>query len=317
MKQLLPLLFFIFSLSLCADWNQWRGSHDGEGNIVKQNIVTEWGPNKNILWQSKVPGKGHSSPIVAAGKVYLTTADKSKKTQSVLCYDQKTGKKLWEQQAYKGEFIKLHKQNSHASPTPVSDGNIVVCSFGINKTNMLIAYDHKGKKLWDKRLSPFDSQFGIGSSPMLYKGLIYIVQDNAPQSFIATYDIKTGKEGWKIKRNLSKKNSYSTLRVLNYKGKETLLVNSFYKLEAYNPQTGKLLWDTKGAVHTTVGTPVLLNDTLFCSGGYPERITMAYQLSPKPKLLWKNKFATYIASVVEVGGYLYAGNKKGEIACIA
>ena len=56
------------------DWTGFRGA-DGSG-------VARSGPGpaadltleRNLLWKTKVEGRGHSSPVIAGGRVFLTTA---------------------------------------------------------------------------------------------------------------------------------------------------------------------------------------------------------------------------------------------------
>jgi len=318
LRKLIIVLFFIQFTSLFSDWNQWRGSIDGNGIIEKQNIVQKWNDNENILWRSIVPGKGHSSPVIRNGKIFLTTADLEKSTQSLLCYDQASGKKLWESIAFKGELMKVkHPQSDHAAATPVVDEDVVICSFGIDNSNWLVAFDFDGKLKWKNKLSNFKSVFGMGSSPLLNEGKVYVLQDNEPQNFIACYSINDGKEIWRINRKLISKISYSTPRIFKFKGKNLLIVNSLYFIAAYNPENGEEIWNTKGEVQTTVGTPVLVGDKLFCTGGYPEKVTLAYQLNgTTAKLLWKNKFNSYISSLIAIENEIYVGNSKGFLACI-
>jgi len=317
-KNLITIFVFIQFMSLYSDWNQWRGSVDGDGVIEKQNIVQKWNDKENIIWRSTVPGKGHSSPVIRSGKIFLTTSDLKKGTQSLLCYEQETGSKLWESIAFKGEFMKVkHPQSDHAAATPVVAEDTIVCSFGIDKANWLIAFDFDGKIKWKKKISDFKSVFGIGSSPLIYEGKVYVLQDNEPQNFIACYDLIDGKEVWRVNRKLIPKISYSTPRIFKIKGRDLLIVNSFYYLAAYDPKNGKEVWNTKGEVQTTVGTPVLVGDKLFCTGGYPEKITLAYQVDDKKAtLLWKNKFNSYISSLIAVKNEIYVGNSKGFLACI-
>jgi outer membrane protein assembly factor BamB len=319
MKKVNISLSFLFlcCFSLFSEWNQWRGTSDGNGQISNQKTVDEWSDSKNVLWKSVVPGKGHSSPVLYGEKVYLTTSDDSKGSLSLLCYNKKDGKLLWQKEALKGKFMKVkHPQSDHAAATPLVNKGGIICSFGIDDASWLVAFSHDGKLKYKKRLSDFVSVFGLGSSPLLYKDKVYILQDNKPQSFLACFDSESGDELWRIKRKVSTEISYSTPRVYNIKGKDLIIVNSLYLLSAYDPKDGKEVWSIKGEIRTTVGSPVLVDDILFCSGGYPEKITVAYKLNPKPTLLWKSKFNSYISSVVAADNEIYVGNSKGIFACL-
>ncbi|MGL4554442.1 MAG: PQQ-binding-like beta-propeller repeat protein, partial [Gemmataceae bacterium] len=78
------------------DWNEFRGP-TGEGVSRAKNVPTEWGPDKNVVWKADVPGKAWSTPVLVAGKVYLTTAvGDGDLDLRVLCLDAATGKALWD-----------------------------------------------------------------------------------------------------------------------------------------------------------------------------------------------------------------------------
>src|SRR3569623_116045 len=68
-------------LSADADWPWWRGpSRNGIAPEAAHPPV-RWSETENIVWQTPVPGRGHSSPIVVGGRVYLATADVAGQTQ--------------------------------------------------------------------------------------------------------------------------------------------------------------------------------------------------------------------------------------------
>jgi len=77
-----------------AQWATWRGANNN-GIVDDQQVVTQWSDKDNVLWFAKIPGRGHSTPIIVNDRIFLTTSDTRAKTQSVLCYDRKEGKELW------------------------------------------------------------------------------------------------------------------------------------------------------------------------------------------------------------------------------
>ncbi|MCB1277899.1 PQQ-binding-like beta-propeller repeat protein [Prosthecobacter sp.] len=54
-------------------WPEFRGP-TAQGFSTAKGLPTEWAPDKNIVWRSEVAGKGWSSPVVANGKIFITTA---------------------------------------------------------------------------------------------------------------------------------------------------------------------------------------------------------------------------------------------------
>src|SRR5437764_7793915 len=132
--------------ALASDWPQFRGP-TGDGHYTGPPLPIEWGPKTNVAWQTPIPGKGWSSPIIWKGKVYLTTAVPKRDDQSLraVCIDAQTGKIDWDEEAIlapKALANKVHKKNSHASPTPTTDGERLYVHFGHMGT---AALDLKGK----------------------------------------------------------------------------------------------------------------------------------------------------------------------------
>ena len=300
-----------------AEWNQFRGSADGQGQHGDAKVPLKWGENLNIKWRAAIPGRGSSSPIFYGGKIFVTTADEEAGTQLLLAYDQESGKKLWTAEALKGAFlIPSHRQNSEASATPVCDGKRIVTFFGINKASWLVAFDLDGKKLWTKKVSDFDSRFGLGASPVLHDGMVIVPHDNAPDVFVAAYDPATGKQLWKTPRKASPTESWNTPRVFTIDGKPTLVMAGGQHTAGYDPKTGKQQWSVPGGSQTTVGSAVMIGNSIYHSGGFPERCTVAVNLDGTPKKLWQNAYGTYISSVLAVDGYIYGASNKGHFACM-
>src|SRR4051812_45729784 len=107
-----------------AGWPQFRGP-TGQGISDATGLPSEWSPNKNVAWKIEVPGRGWSSPSIAGGKVYLTSAvgtGEGSLTLRAYCFDESTGKTLWDTEVFKPGADSpqgMHKKNSPASPTPV------------------------------------------------------------------------------------------------------------------------------------------------------------------------------------------------------
>src|SRR5262245_47354084 len=111
-----------------GDWPWWQGPNR-DGISKDRSVVTKWGPAENVIWSTKVPGRGHSSPIVCGKRVFLTSADEKTQEQSILAFDRQTGQSLWSTVAHKDKFIRKHPKNTHASSTPACDGERVFSVF--------------------------------------------------------------------------------------------------------------------------------------------------------------------------------------------
>src|SRR5205823_3876464 len=128
---LAALLSLPLSLSLAEgrDWPQFRGP-TAQGHADAANPPTEWSPTQNVTWRTEIPGLGWSSPVVAGGRVYLTTAVPGTVTRPVpqslraVCLDAATGTVVWNVEVFAQDASapNIQAKNSHASPTPVVEG---------------------------------------------------------------------------------------------------------------------------------------------------------------------------------------------------
>ena len=132
MKRLI-LLSFLFPLH-AADWPQWRGADQNNHAPSTAKPPIEWSKDKNVSWKTAIPGRGHSTPIFVKGRIYLTSADQKKSTQSLLCLDRKTGKIIWSKVVHQNGFpTPLHSENSPASASAQWDGQNILVTFQNDK----------------------------------------------------------------------------------------------------------------------------------------------------------------------------------------
>ncbi len=179
------------------DWPTWRGPN-ANGIAVDQKPLTKW-TEDHVLWETPVPGRGHSSPTIIHGRIFLTTADAKAQTQSLLCFDQTSGEKLWERTVHSGKLTKrIHNSNSHASPSVASDGKNIFCVFVNDGQTQISKYDLDGKQLWQKALGKFqcDYGFGFGASPIYWHGKLIVSSECALDPFVTAIDPETGDPYW-------------------------------------------------------------------------------------------------------------------------
>src|SRR5438105_15139043 len=152
MHRNLIALLLIASPALATDWPQFRGP-TGDGHYTGPKLPTEWGTDKNVAWKTAIPGKGWSSPIVWKGMIYLTTAvpqSNGDHSLRAICISADSGKIQWNKEVFlevKGKAPGVHNKNSHASPTPTTDGERLYVHFGHMGT---AALDLKGNVLWKR-----------------------------------------------------------------------------------------------------------------------------------------------------------------------
>jgi len=182
----------------------------------------------------------------------------------VVCLDAKTGKLEWEELAHEGKpTIAIHRTNTYASETPITDGERLYAYFGMTG---LYCYDLQGKKLWSKDLGsyPMMAGWGTGSSPVLEGDRLFVQCDNEEASFVVALDKKTGEELWRKKRD--ERSNWATPYVWKNKIR-TELVTGGGTMRSYDPATGELLWELGGMQGRCSATPVGDDELLYFGTG--------------------------------------------------
>ncbi|MEQ1825677.1 MAG: PQQ-binding-like beta-propeller repeat protein [Pirellula sp.] len=297
-------------------WWTWRGPNGNNIAAPGSTAPTKYMPD-HVVWESPVPGRGHSSPIVAGENVYLTTADKSKGTQSVLAFSRTDGSTRWAQIAYQGGIpAENHQQNTEASPTMAFDGERLFASFYNSTAIWLNSLTTDGKILWQKSVGKYDPQrfkYGYAASPTLYKDTIIVVADYDGDAFLAALDRKTGKQVWRTKRAASV--SFSSPIVAKVAGRDQLLISGNESIVSYDPNGGKELWTAKCLTMATCGTLVWDDAYVYASGGFPKAETVCVQADGSGKVVWKNGQKCYEQSMLLYEGFVYAVTDPGIAYC--
>ncbi len=302
MKHTLSLGLLCLSLCFVAvaahaqNWTAFRGNNASgvaDGN-AKTPIAWDASKSNNIVWKTVVPGLSHASPVVWGNRVFLITAvsvapvvdfkakdrgiglahDILKHAWRIYALDKGSGKILWERTAHEGvPRAKRHVKATQANSTPATDGKVVVALMG---SEGLFAYDVDGKLLWKQDLGVLNpgladdptSEWGHASSPIIYKNLAIVQADGHKQSFIAAYDLKTGKRAWHVERG--ELPSWSTPSIYEGKTRTELISNAGRFVRGYDPLTGKELWRfSDNNTEVKQQAPLIAHDLIFITGGYP------------------------------------------------
>jgi outer membrane protein assembly factor BamB len=297
MRFLLALILClqIATIARAQNWPSFRGNN-ASGVVEGKKSPTSWSLEKsqNILWKTSIPGFSHASPIVWENRVFVITAissdsktdfaaknrgidladDNVKYTWRIYCLEKSSGKIIWSQTAYEGvPRAKRHVKATQANSTPVTDGKYVVALFG---SEGLSCYDLNGKLVWKKDLGVLNpglwddptSSWGHASSPIIYKDLVIVQADGHKQSFIAGFDLKDGRQVWRVDRG--EITSWSTPTINTAANRSELVANGGHFIRGYDPLTGKELWrfadkDTE----VKMQAPQIANGLIYVTGGYP------------------------------------------------
>ncbi len=310
------LSLLLVSSSFAADWPQWRGPDKNNHAAVDAKPVTEWSAEKNVRWKTKIPGRGHSTPIVVGERIYLTTAEKDKALQWLIAVNRKDGKIVWKQVIHKGGFpTELHRENSAASATPQWTGSAVLVTFQNKDQVKVTAVTPEGETLWTKTAGHYDSgrPFGYGSTPVLWKGSFIVAGDTEEKGYLVSLDAKSGEQRWRIERGGH--DNWASPVVAKVAGKEQLLISGMGKIWSYDPANGKENWTAPHAPQATCGTIVWTDEMVFASGGFPNNETLGVKADGSSEVVWKNRERSYEQSLLSHKGLIYAVTDQGFAFC--
>ncbi len=351
-RKLCSTVFVVLFLGLSAfgqaNWPQFRGPQAGV--VEDQALPDTWSTTEHVAWTAEVPGRGWSSPIVWGDRVFVTTAvaegdiempkkglylGGNRETPSdkmhqwkVYCLDFKSGKVIWDAVAHRGlPKYALHIKNSHASETPVTDGERVYTYFG----NVgLFCYDRSGNLVWSKKWDTVKTRYnwGTAASPVRYKDRLYIINDNDQQSFLVALDTKTGEQVWRADRD--EKTNWVTPYLWEHDRRTELVTSGSRKVRSYD-LAGKLLWELAGTTSIAIPTPFAAEGLLYVTGGYVGDSTRPlYAIRPGATgdislkegqagnefIAWcQKKAGPYNPTPVAYQGYMYVLYDRGLLSC--
>jgi len=301
MKRFVLLVLFLSATTINAqNWPSFRGPN-ASGVAEGTNPPTTWNLEKsqNVLWKTNIPGLSHSSPIIWDNQVFVITAvssdpkppynpkdrgidlapDETKHAWMIFALDKRDGRVLWTDKPYEGvPRAKRHVKATQANSTPVTDGRYLVALFG---SEGLACYDLKGKLLWKQDLGVLnpglwddkESSWGHASSPIIYRDLVIVQADGHKQSFIAAYNLKDGKQAWRVERD--EITSWTTPTIYQGRNRVELIANGGRYIRGYDPLTGKELWRfADNNTEVKMQAPLIAHDLIYITGGYPPGRTM-------------------------------------------
>jgi outer membrane protein assembly factor BamB len=306
--------------------------------------------SKNVAWKTAIPGLAHSSPIVFGDRIYVTTAvaatgkpgivtgDASKSgidsatdtgthTWRLLAIDRNSGKILWDRAVHQGvPRLKRHVKASHASATPATDGRRIVALLG---SEGLFCFDMDGTLRWRTDLGVMDVglvddptyQWGPASSPLILDNLVIVQNDRHKDSFVAAFDLASGKEVWRTPHD--EYPSWATPVVRRSGGRTEIVTNAGKHIRGFDPKTGKEIWRLSDQMtQVKVPTPVVAGDLVIVTGGYPPGGRPIYAIRPgasgeldEKALAWRaERGSPYTGTPIVYDGILYACTDNGILS---
>jgi outer membrane protein assembly factor BamB len=324
---LAALATFAASLSRGENWPEFRGP-TGQGHATTGHLPLEWNGTNNVAWKQPIPGKGWSSPVLHNGRIYLTSAvpieGSSGHSLRALCLEAATGKLLWNSEVFAPDGSKpegIHTKNSHASPTPLVEGDRLYVHFGHQGTACL---DLSGKVLWRNTSLKYSPVHGNGGSPILVDDALIFSSDGASDPFVAALNKANGVVLWKINResDAAKKFSFSTPLLITVNGQKQVISPGSNVVGAYDPKTGREIWRVRYDGYSVVPRPVYGHGLIFMSTAFDRPITLAIRVDgqgdvTETHVAWTlNRSAPNTPSLLLVGDELYMVSDSGIASCV-
>lgn len=242
------LLIAAISPTLASDWRAFRGP-DGSSYAAtdaKLPDTFDIESGENVAWQTKLPGRGVSGPVVTGGRVLITSSSGVNRDRlHVVAIDDESGEQLWHRQFWATGRTLCHPSSANAAPTPATDGERV---FAFYSSNDLACFDLDGNMQWFRGLvldhPGLGNDVGMASSPVVAGDVVVVQCDCQANSFAAAFDCKTGEERWSIERPASANWASPVAMDVMVEGKPVpaVLFQSREGLVAHAADNGRLLW---------------------------------------------------------------------------
>jgi outer membrane protein assembly factor BamB len=328
-----------------ANWPGWRGP-GGSGLTAEKNLPLHWSTNENVCWRVPLPDRGSSTPVVWGGRIFVTQAINAKSLRSVLCFDRRTGKLLWQSGVTWTEKEPTSDENPPCTPSPVTDGQRVIAWFG---SGGVYCYDFAGRELWHRDLGRQSHQWGYASSPVLYKGLCFLNFGPGDRSFIIALDKMTGRTVWQfdvpvISSTVNRQElggpdasagdaatvklseiagSWATPLIVPATGHDELVVALPLRMMAFAPRTGEPLWNCEGPNIGAYSSPFYGQGFVAYAGGGLRNNLMAVRPGgrgdvTKTGRLWLQPLANsqaHLGAGVIFHEHIYLVNTAGIAEC--
>ena len=329
----------IFSQSVFAqskeNWTHFRGNNlDGKSQSINSPIG--WSETSNIKWKTQIRGYAWSSPVIFDDQIWTSSATQNGEEMFAVCLDFNSGKMVKEVMLFKPDSVQhIHPSNSYATPTPCIEDGYVYVHFGTYGTACIDT--HNFQVVWQRTDLNCDHMQGAASSPIIYKDLLILHIEGTDVQYLIALDKHTGKTIWKTDRpeayykNIEpvSRKAYCTPIVVNVNGKDQLISNGSQLCIAYEPETGKQIWQVFYGDDSTVSMPLSYGGLVFVNSGWmlPKSGNFYARLLcvdptgtgdvTKTHVPWESNLdVPQISTPVIVDSLIYMVHERGMLTCL-
>jgi len=324
---LLTALLSLGQFATAENWPRFRGEN-GRGTS-SATIPTTLG-KETLLWSTKLPGPGSSSPVIWEDKLFVTAENRDEKTVALTCLNAQTGASLWTKQLTVGEYH-LHRFNNTAAASPAVNAQAVVVTWydSAAEKAMLSAFTHDGQKLWDYQVGDIKTQHGINLHPVIHQDRVILCHLHMDDGYVGAISLKTGKAIWETPYPGDKsKTSYVTPLIQpTDQGHEVIIAAQSIGVVGLDFATGKENWSLPGTIkQRTITSPFNVlagsksKDSLIavgCKNGVYFTVRPPTSPDAKAEIIWKMKGNTpYVPTPVSNGTTVFALSDGGVLTAL-
>ena len=308
------LLVLTFASSVYGqevNWNVFRGPNVGVSPWTNAPLLWDGLIGKGVLWKTPLKMTGVSSPVLWAGRLYLTEGDE--KERAVLAFDARDGKQLWRRTvADGGQGTSLPSVSDYglAMPTPACDANGVYALFG---TGDLAAFSPDGKLLWQRYLRRPTLGYGFASSPCVVSNLVVVQFDHHANGRVLALETATGNIKWEVER--SRGASWSSLMVVpDACGNPLIVANANGSTTGFDVD-GRIVWDVDGATGEVAPSPAWWNGHVYALNVGSKLFCHQVNGAVEKKWEYLNNLSEASSPVI-VNGLIFMAANSGQLSCL-
>jgi len=318
-------LFILPTGSSAQQWTRFHGPH-GSGECEAATVPVLW-TTADYKWRVKLPGVGHSSPVVWGDRLFVTSAIQADGTRIIRCLDTADGQLVWKRD-FPAATFELNNSKAYDCSSPTVDEHRVYMMWGTPEEYAVLALDQaKGSVVWRRNLGPFTGDHGFGASPIVVGESVIVANDQSGESALVALERRTGESLWKVGRR-TVKTAYSTPFLFRPQDGPPQLILSCtaHGVSSFDPATGRLNWELADLFGNlrVVGSPVACCGLIFAycgSGGGGKRMVAIRPGDPAKgtaaEVVYELKGSLpYVPTPVAHGRLLFTFADSGVVTCL-